>query len=136
MNGLPSAILISLTLMGEARSEGETGMRLVAGTIWHRAATRRPIDLAAAATDPDSYSCWRTTKPSVKLMRKYNESLADARAYEIALKIANEMVSGEFKPLNAATHYCRIDCDVSWRSKLQEICRHRDHIFYREEKKA
>ena len=131
MNGLPTMILIALTIMGEARGEGEEGMRLVASVIYNRANGNK-YAMADIATDPAQFSCWRKEDPSLALMHKYQETVSDAKAYETAIAIALEMKSGNFNPTTTATHYCRKDCKVWWRSAMAVVGKHKNHIFYRE----
>jgi hypothetical protein len=96
--------VVALTLMREAASEGETGMRLVAESIVNNARSERR-SIARVARDNRLYSCWRRTTPEQAVKRVPHYSGANAKAWSTACRIAADVCRRDYRPLTAVRYY-------------------------------
>ncbi|OMJ87117.1 hypothetical protein SteCoe_11268 [Stentor coeruleus] len=87
------------TLFNEAGNQGEAGMRAVASTMVNRHNMNRQY-LGGSNYDTICLKGYEGSKISVKI-----RGPADQRAYETAVRISNEMRSGNFHPTNNYTHF-------------------------------
>jgi len=87
--------VIAKTLYGEARNQGESGMRDVASVIWTRAG-KDISKLKSVALKPKQFSCWNSG--DVKVNEK-------EPVWATCQAIAKEMFSGSFTPTVDADHY-------------------------------
>jgi len=128
--------LLILTLAGEARNQGEAGMRAVASVIHYKALEDSQYNMVGAEVPsvaalihevrtPHRYSVWRHGK--------YTQSFrgqADDRALLLAAQIASEMMRGSFRPTVKANHYHTVDVRPAWRYAMKRVGRRGSHIFY------
>ena len=98
--------VVACTLWGEARNQGDEGLRAVAGVIFNRLRTRyRGCSTAqSVCLDPFQFSCWLKNDPNQPRM------LAVARApdapYRQALAIADELLARSLTDITrGARHY-------------------------------
>lgn len=97
--------VVARTLWGEARGEGEAGMRAVAAVIGNRVARQlRGSDPAAVCLAKSQFSCWNPGDPNLGRMEAVMRS-PDTR-YLQACGIARALLAGQLgDPTNGATHY-------------------------------
>ena len=83
--------IVAATLWGEARNQGEQGMRAVASVIENRRQKgyRHKTSAAAVCLDPWQFSCWNANDPNLARMRRL-ASQPDAQ-YLLARQIAAEV---------------------------------------------
>jgi spore germination cell wall hydrolase CwlJ-like protein len=91
--------LLAATAWGEARSEGEAGMRAVAHVMVNRIGPRFGEDLATVILSPKQFSVWNRGDPNRRLVLSLVNnpdrfSLGGAE-WEAALRIAREVLSGQ-----------------------------------------
>lgn len=96
---------IARTLWGEARNQGERGMRAVACVIQNR--VRNPAwwgkDWIGVCRRKWQFSCWNATDPNLKLLLKVTRQ---TKAFKQALLIAEEAVDGMLVDITGgADHY-------------------------------
>jgi len=94
--------IIARTLWREARNDGETGMRAVASVIYNRG-KGNVTKMVDAIKAPKQFSCWNKMTPSDWANFKIKQY--DGPEWNIAIKIATELVNGTFTPTTDATHY-------------------------------
>lgn len=84
--------VLAATLWGEARNQGDEGMRAVACVIQNRknAGYRKKTTFTAVCLDPKQFSCWNAGDPNLPRMKQV-ASQPDA-AYQTALAIAAELI--------------------------------------------
>ena len=82
--------IIAKTLYGEARGEGDEGMRYVATVIYNRGKGNKN-NYAEECLKPKQFSCWNDGPVVVD---------SKSESYKIATDIASEMMTDKFKPLN------------------------------------
>lgn len=101
--------LLAATVWGEARSEGEIGMRAVAHVMVNRVGPRFGEDLATVILAPKQFSVWNRGDPNRRLVLNLvrDESYAtDAEQWAMAQRIAREVLSGEsVDPTGGALFY-------------------------------
>lgn len=123
--------ILARTLWGEARSEGEAGMRAVAAVIINRRArdgierirSVREICLAAY-----QFSCWNVGDPNRIKVLTVDESDA---AFRIALTIAAEALGGTMiDPTGGATHYHAAHIRPYWSRDRLPSAHIGHHVFY------
>lgn len=99
--------IVARTLWGEARGEGERGMRAVAWVIRHRMTPPRGTAKSAAAVclARKQFSCWNAADPNRDLLDRIAQ--APDAAYVAAFAIADELLAGTLGDdiTRGATHY-------------------------------
>lgn len=100
--------LLAATVWGEARSEGEDGMRAVAHVMVNRVGPRFGEDLATVILSPKQFSVWNRGDPNRRLVTNfvaYEDRAGDAQ-WETAQRIAREVLSGQsVDPTEGALFY-------------------------------
>lgn len=98
--------IVAATLWGEARNQGEQGMRAVASVIENRRrqSYRGKATAAAVCLDPWQFSCWNANDPNLPRLRRLS-SQPDAQ-YLLARRIAAEVQQGSLADITRkARHY-------------------------------
>jgi len=98
--------IVAATLWGEARNQGEQGMRAVACVIGNRWRTkyRKKTTAEGVCLDPKQFSCWNAGDPNLPRMQRI-ASAPDA-AYLTACGIARELIQGTLQDVtDGARHY-------------------------------
>ncbi|WP_158764886.1 cell wall hydrolase [Terricaulis silvestris] len=103
--------LLAATAWGEARSEGEDGMRAVSHVMVNRVGQRFGENLATVILSPKQFSVWNRGDPNRRLVQnlardpaRYNGG-AEAE-WEIAQRVAREVLSGQsVDPTHGALFY-------------------------------
>ena len=127
--------LLAATAWGEARSEGETGMRAVAHVMVNRIGPRFGEDLATVILSPKQFSVWNRGDPNRRLVL----SLVDdperfsigGPEWEIALRVAREVLSGQsVDPTGGALFYHTRAVRPRWAGRGEGRQVIGAHIFY------
>lgn len=124
--------VLARTLWGEARNQGQDGMRAVAAVILNRAA--KPgwwgHDVKSVCLKNRQFSAWNFDDPNRDKMLALTE--ADA-AYRQCLEIADEALGGKLvDPTGGATHYHTKAVKPYWAKAETPCCTIGDHVFYKE----
>jgi spore germination cell wall hydrolase CwlJ-like protein len=119
-------LIVALTLLGEARGEGEVGMKSVAQVVHNRAVTRK-LTPAQVCLQPKQFSFWNN---STDLFSK--RSLLYTKEGQIAWDIASRVVEGiePMPTLGAVNHYHTVSISPSW-SKGRSGIVIGNHIFFK-----
>lgn len=154
--------VLSMTLWGEARSEGAKGMRAVAHVIVNRAAhpSRWADTVRGAAREDRQFSCWNEGDPNrakmPKMLEFYNylkakpkgwqqwyeafkksPDYAEFQKYLEARRIALDVLQGNSDdPTGGALFYHTDSVSPNWAQGQQVIARVGAHQFYRTDRKA
>jgi spore germination cell wall hydrolase CwlJ-like protein len=128
--------LLAATAFGEARSEGEDGMRAVAHVMVNRVGQRFGEDLATVILSPKQFSVWNRGDPNRRLVQnlasdpaRYNGG-AEAE-WEIAQRVAREVLSGQsVDPTQGALFYHTRAIRPSWSRVGQGRRVIGAHVFY------
>jgi hypothetical protein len=100
--------LLAATAWGEARSEGEDGMRAVAHVMVNRIGDRFGEDLATVVLSPKQFSVWNRGDPNRRLVQSLvaDSSRVPDAEWEAAQRVAREVLSGQsIDPTNGALFY-------------------------------
>jgi hypothetical protein len=132
-NGSTARLTLAKTLWGEARGEGERGMRAVASVVQNRLRThyRGCTSAAQVCLDPKQFSCWNRDDPNHRLFEGI-ESRADSQ-FAIALTVADELLQGTLQDsTHGARHYfaTAIDARPSWSRGKRPCLVIGGHEFY------
>lgn len=115
--------VIALTLLGEARGEGELGMRAVGSVIANRAVERH-LSIRTVCLQPYQFSCW--------LGKGVPKGLLNTREGVIAKRLANEIINGTLDDVTGGSnHYCRWDCHPNWADPDLMVMQLGNHCFFR-----
>ncbi len=128
--------LLAATAWGEARSEGEDGMRAVAHVMVNRVGQRFGENLATVILSPKQFSVWNRGDPNRRLVQnlardpaRYNGG-AEAE-WEIAQRVAREVLSGQsVDPTGGALFYHTRAIRPSWSRVGQGRQVIGAHVFY------
>lgn len=125
--------VVACTLWGEARNQGEQGMRAVACVIGNRWRThyRRRQSAREVCLDPWQFSCWLKNDPNLPRM------LAVARQpdapYQAALALAEVLLQGSLKDItHGARHYFAVTLrrPPAWAAGKSPCAVIGDHLFF------
>jgi hypothetical protein len=125
------ASVIALTLWGEARGEGDIGLRAVASVI-HYGSKQKDRGLVEECLRPWRYSCWQ------KEVFTQTEPKSGDIIWGKCLVIAGELLIGKFEPMFEASHYFNPDVvpgrwPKSWNlGRMQYVTRVKHHEFWLE----
>lgn len=101
--------LLAATVWGEARSEGEDGMRAVAHVMVNRIGPRFGEDLSTVILSPKQFSVWNRGDPNrrtVVNLARDPSSIATDPEWAIADRVAREVLSGQsVDPTGGALFY-------------------------------
>lgn len=101
--------LLAATAWGEARSEGEDGMRAVAHVMVNRIGERFGEDLATVILSPKQFSVWNRGDPNrrtVMNLARDPSSIATDPEWAVADRVAREVLSGQsIDPTSGALFY-------------------------------
>lgn len=126
------ANILARTLFHEARGDGESGMRDVASVIYNRS-QRSGRSMVNECLRKSQFCVWTgssdESKSKIVDESKRYTAPADRRAWDIALKIAQEMVAGSFTPTINADHFHTPNVSPSWSRNIPGQKRG-SHLFY------
>ncbi len=128
--------LLAATTFGEARSEGENGMRAVAHVMVNRIGPRFGEDLATVILSPKQFSVWNRGDPNRRLvmnLARDPQRYASGREaeWEIAERVAREVLSGQsVDPTGGALFYHTRTVRPRWARVGQGRQAIGAHIFY------
>jgi hypothetical protein len=126
---------MALTMWGEARAEGEAGMRAVGHVIDNR---RRAGMHGAYVTDTVGaafqFSCWNPGDPNREAMLNVDSLRADqedGRMWRIAQRLADEILTGRsHDPTGGALFYHAASAAPSWSRGITPVRRIGGHDFF------
>lgn len=123
-------IILTKTLLGEARGEGREGMIAVAAVIKQRMINRK-MTLREVCLQPKQFSCWNSDDPNLK---KLNELLETEQGQQ-AWIIANEFDTICPSIVSKANHYMTVDLwkmnTVKWAEGKSPVKRIGNHVFFK-----
>lgn len=126
--------LLAATVWGEARSEGEQGMRAVAHVMMNRVGDRFGQNIETVIMTPYQFSVWNRGDPNRRLVSNpdaYATGGTALETWETAQRIAREVLSGQsVDPTGGALFYHTRAVRPSW--ARQGVGRHviGAHVFY------
>lgn len=135
-DGAKDAKLLALTIWGEARGEGETGMRAVGHVIKNRMKSDRFGDeVKDVVWKRKAFSCWNPNDPNREKMRNIAQLPKDSAEYKkwkMAQKIAAEILANKSKdPTRGALFYHTKNIKPNWADPKKAIAAVANHVFYR-----
>jgi hypothetical protein len=126
--------LLAATVWGEARSEGEDGMRAVAHVMVNRIGERFGEDLATVILSPKQFSVWNRRDPNRRIVQRLARdpsSVATDAEWVTAERIAREVLSGQsVDPTGGALFYHTRAVRPRWARVGQGRQVIGQHIFY------
>jgi hypothetical protein len=126
--------LLAATVWGEARSEGEDGMRAVAHVMVNRIGPRFGEDLATVILSPKQFSVWNRNDPNrrtVVNLARDPSSVATDPQWLVADQIAREVLGGQsVDPTGGALFYHTRAVRPRWARIGQGRQVIGQHIFY------
>ncbi|MEZ5958848.1 MAG: cell wall hydrolase [Hyphomonadaceae bacterium] len=126
--------LLAATVWGEARSEGEDGMRAVAHVMQNRIGPRFGEDLATVILSPKQFSVWNRNDPNrrtVMNLARDPSSVATDPEWIVADQVAREVLSGQsVDPTGGALFYHTRAVRPRWARIGQGRQVIGQHIFY------
>ena len=123
--------ILARTIWGEARGDGELGMRAVANVINNRANIGGwwGGSIVAVALMDKQFSAWNENDPNRAKMLSVT---ADDKQFALALIIAKDVVRGvSVDPTGGATHYHTTAVSPDWRDDSKITKQIGTHIFYK-----
>jgi hypothetical protein len=128
--------LLAATAWGEARSEGEDGMRAVAHVIVNRVGDRFGANLETVILAPKQFSAWNIGDPNRSLVQNpelYATAGANLETWEAAQRVAREVLSGQsVDPTDGALFYHTRAIRPWWSRYGQGRTEIGAHVFYRD----
>ncbi len=126
--------LLAATVWGEARSEGEDGMRAVAHVMVNRVGERFGEDLPTVILSPKQFSVWNRGDPNRRIVQNLARdpsAIATDEEWLAAERIAREVLSGQsVDPTGGALFYHTRAVRPRWARVGQGRQVIGQHIFY------
>lgn len=126
--------LLAATVWGEARSEGEDGMRAVAHVMVNRVGDRFGEDIATVILSPKQFSVWNRSDPNRRIVQNLARnpaSIATDTEWAVADRVAREVLSGQsVDPTGGALFYHTRGVRPRWARVGQGRQVIGQHIFY------
>jgi spore germination cell wall hydrolase CwlJ-like protein len=128
--------VLARTLWGEARGQGDEGLRAVAHVVMNRVRLARAMggawwgnDVVAVCRKSYQFSCWNMSDPNRPKVLAVDERSAIFRR---ARAIAAAVIAGfdRHDPTRGATHYHRFDIAPAWSQGRTPTVRIKDHVFF------
>jgi spore germination cell wall hydrolase CwlJ-like protein len=128
--------LLAATAWGEARSEGEDGMRAVAHVMVNRVGARFGDDLKTVILAPKQFSVWNAGDPNRPLVRnpeRYARGGTSLETWQTAQEVAREVLSGQsVDPTDGALFYHTRAISPWWSRYGEGRQVIGAHVFYRD----
>jgi hypothetical protein len=128
------ARLLAATVWGEARSEGEGGMRAVAHVMRNRIGPRFGEDISTVILSPKQFSVWNRNDPNRRIVQNLARdpsSIATDPEWLVADRVAREVLSGQsVDPTGGALFYHTRGVRPRWSRVGQGRQVIGQHIFY------
>ena len=108
---------VAITILGEARGEGEAGMYAI-GCVIEKRSTERKLTLAQVCRQEWQFSCWnKGNEKYISLMERILK--ADTKEAKYAKLLARGMTAGNLDQTYTgyANHYCTLDTHNKWTKK-------------------
>lgn len=126
---------MALTMWGEARREGEIGMRAVGHVIDNRRRSGRHGDYATdTVSEAYQFSCWNAGDPNRRAMENVDRLRPDGgdyQAWQDAKRIAAEILAGRSAdPTGGARFYHSIAVAPAWSRGIEPVRRIGSHLFF------
>jgi Cell Wall Hydrolase len=126
--------LLAATVWGEARSEGEDGMRAVAHVMQNRIGSRFGEDLGTVILSPKQFSVWNRGDPNRRIVQRLARdpsSIATDPEWVTAERVAREVLSGQsVDPTGGALFYHTRAVRPRWARIGQGRQVIGQHVFY------
>ena len=123
--------VVALTILGEARGEGKSGMYAV-GCVIQKRASERNLTPAKVCLQPYQFSIWNAGKGKVKKESELHY-LWKSKSMNYARELARAICQGkelEQKFTGHANHYCRKEINNYWTKKAKAIKVIGKHKFF------
>jgi spore germination cell wall hydrolase CwlJ-like protein len=124
--------VVALTILGEARGEGKTGMYAV-GCVIQKRSSNRNLTSAQVCHESWQFSIWNAGKGKIKKERDLWhlwESKETAYARKLARYLCkNTIVLDDIT--NGADHYCTLNANPSWAKDKKPAAIIGRHKFYK-----
>jgi spore germination cell wall hydrolase CwlJ-like protein len=132
---------MALTMWGEARGQGEEGMRAVGHVIDNRRRSGLHGSYATeAVSEAFQFSCWNPNDPNRAAMMNVLDLPAeshDGRMWRAARGLAEQILAGRsVDPTGGALFYHSIAVAPRWSQGMPPVARIGDHIFFRTARRA
>lgn len=128
--------LLAATMWGEARSEGEPGMRAVGHVMVNRVGPRFGDDLRSVILAPKQFSAWNLNDPNRPLVMnpdRYAKAGEDRQTWLIAQRVAYEVLSGaSIDPTSGSLFYHTRAINPTWARYGRGTRIIGAHIFYQD----
>ncbi len=126
---------MALTMWGEARREGEAGLRAVGHVIHNRRKRGRHGGYATdTVSEAYQFSCWNANDPNRWLLdniHRLRPGSVDHRAWEDAKRIAAEILEGRSEdPTGGALFYHTLAVAPAWSRGIPPVRRIGSHVFF------
>ena len=130
--------VLAKTIWGEARNQGEDGMRAVGHVIVNRANSglkEFPSSVKGVATQRHQFSAWNHNDPNARKMQHVDDldpNGDDYKAYQTAYQVAGDILNGnDADNTDGALYYHTTAVHPRWARNADPIKKIASHIFYK-----
>tara|TARA_Y100000310_G_scaffold302060_1_gene339067 strand:+ start:902 stop:1402 length:501 start_codon:yes stop_codon:yes gene_type:complete len=127
--------IVALTILGEARGEGEDGMYAIACVIEKRMQESTVNHTAAeVCLQPYQFSVWNAGKGKVKKESQLYglwKSKSKDYARQLARVVCDKDKNLQHSVIGYANHYHRYDASPSWTKKVKPVAKVKNHYFFK-----
>ena len=115
---IAAAVIVAWTLYHEGRSEGASGLALIASVV-HNEAQGVHSEIPRLVQNARRYHCWKRLGDAYEYARDHKPPAIgpDGKAWVECQTIAWLLLSGKFQPITKATHYCKKgEAPLAWKT--------------------
>ena len=121
--------LFAMLVKGEAEDQGWQGKLGVAHVVWTRHHSQKfGRTLSDVILRPLQFSCFNQDDPGRKRIMTAVNNAVWQECFEAAWRVYQD---DSIDPTGGADHYCRYDCNPSWKNTKVQTCQIGDHCFFR-----
>jgi N-acetylmuramoyl-L-alanine amidase len=119
------------TIWGEARGEGDAGMKAVAHVLFNRLKDGRwGQTLGSVCLAPYQFSCWNIGDPNRRLMLSLGSGSTELEPASAAFNAARSERGDGIDPSEGATHYKVVGTAAAWAAGLTPCASIGRHEFF------
>ena len=120
--------IVAMTILGEARGEGEEGMYAVACVIAQRSIAWKRTPKQICLSDRQ-FSCWNPKDPNRKIVWRLLNT--DSKSSKYARRLAVHLLHLDRSYVSNADHYATVGTDNYWTRKRKPVKHIGNHFFYK-----
>jgi len=129
---MAEALVVALTILGEAGGEDFDGQVMVLEVIVNRS-NQRGQTLKEVCLAPKQFSCWNGSAAKKLIAKTADWNTINSHSWADCIRLARMACMGGYRTTTTATHYFNPKlCNPSWAKSMKRVATVGNHEFYEE----